>query len=88
MNAKTNQQLTNEIAVLRDLYNGLVAELETLKVKVDSKPKLSDLTRVETILDAKIADNAGDIVRLDRKLTHVVLPEEPRYYLKSTRLNE
>jgi hypothetical protein len=78
---KDNQQLTNDILVLRKQYEALLAKVSRLESEITTKPKLSDITRSEESLKLLINDNAGDITRLERKLAMVLLPEEPRYYL-------
>lgn len=78
---KDNQQLTNELAVLRKQYEALVTKISKLEIELNTKPKLSDISRSEESLKLMINDNAGDITRLERKLSMVLLPEEPRYYL-------
>jgi hypothetical protein len=78
---KNNQQLTNDIIILRKQYEGLMIQYETLKKEVDSKPKLSDLTRLEANLQKMISDNAADITKLERQLATVILPDTPRTYL-------
>lgn len=78
---KSNLQLTNEIKVLREQYEALLTEVANLTNRVESKPKLSDITRSETTLKSMINDNSTDITRIERKLAMIILPEEPRYYL-------
>jgi prefoldin subunit 5 len=78
---KSNQQLTNELRVLRTQYEALLVEIGNLKLLIDTKPKLSDITRTENSLNSKISDNAGEIVSIQRQLALVILPDDPRYYL-------
>lgn len=78
---KTNLQLTNELAVLRKQYEALLLKVGQLETDLKSKPKLSDIVRAEKNLTKLINDNAADVVTLQRKLSSVILPEDPRYYL-------
>lgn len=78
---KTNEQLTNELRAVRDLYNGLVTKINDLQTNVDSRPKLSDLARSESTLTEMITNNSTDISTLENKLSKIILPEDPRYYL-------
>lgn len=78
---KNNLQLTNELRTLNTKYEALFTEVSSLKKMVDSKPALSDIARSEKALTSKITDNADEIVRIERKLSSINLPEETRYYL-------
>lgn len=78
---KSNSQLTNEIRLLRERVEALTAMYNVLKSEMDSKPKLSDISRSESNLTKMVNDNAADITRVERQLAMVVLPDTPRYYL-------
>lgn len=78
---KSNLQLTNELKVLRQQYEALVAEIAALKNEVNSKPKLSDIARSEASLKKMITDNSAEITRMEKKLAMISLPDEPRQYL-------
>lgn len=78
---KSNLQLTNEVKILREQYEALKNKMYELEADIDSKPKLSDISRSESTLSKMINDNAADITRMERQLAMVVLPDTPRYYL-------
>jgi hypothetical protein len=82
--AKTNEQLTLEFQQLKTLVDGISAQLYELKQNVNARPMRSDLSRSETILSAKIADNAALINEIEQKLSKISLPTDTRYYLEES----
>lgn len=84
---KNNEQLTNEIKILRDRYEALVAKVSKLQSDIDSKPKLSDLKTISDNLTRLIQVNSQDIANINVKLAKITLPDEPRYYLTQNEIS-
>lgn len=82
--AKTNEQLTNELKVLRTKVEALQDLLAELKQDINSRPQLSDIARSEASLNGKINDNAELINDLETRLSTVIVPEDTRYYLSQS----
>lgn len=84
MAIKTNAQLTEELKLVSQKIDTLQTTINQLIQNVNSRPKLSDLSRVEALLQESIGNNSELINDLDRKLATVILPEDTQYYLEQT----
>ena len=84
---KTNEQLTQEVQQLRSAVTTLQTQLAELNQNTNSRVRLSDLARSETELNSKIQDNSTLIVRIEEQLSKVKLPDDTRYYLEESEVN-
>lgn len=88
MTAKTNQQLTEEMKIVRNQIEALQVTVNQLTQDVNARPKLSDLARSEEELSAQIRNNSTLINQLERQLATVVVPGDTRYYLTQQEVSD
>jgi len=88
MAAKTNEQLTIELQLLKTQVTTLQSMIAELKQDVNSRVRLSDLARSMQNLDDQIKDNAALISTMEQKLAKISLPDNSRYYLESTEVSD
>ena len=84
----TNEQLTTRVNQLERQIAILQSTVNSLTTNTNSRIQLADLSRTEKTLKALITDNSNDVVRIDRKLAKISLPEETRLYLEESEVDE
>ncbi len=84
MATKSNEQLTIELQQLKTQVITIQSMLAELKQDVNSRTRLSDLSRMSQDLDDQIKGNSELISNIEQKLAKISLPDDTRYYLEET----
>jgi len=88
MSAKTNEQLNIELQLLKTQVAALQSVIAELKQDVNSRVRLSDLSRAIQDTNSRIKDASTIISNMEQKLAKISLPNNSRYYLESTEVSD
>jgi len=88
MPTKNNEQLTIELQQLKTQVNTLQSMIAEMKQDINSRTRLSDLSRMSQDLNDQIKGNSELISTIEQKLAKIALPDETRYYLTETEVSD
>lgn len=84
----TIEQINKELINIRRDINGIKTSINRLNSDIDSRASSSNLSRDSKELRDLIKSNSTLINFLERKLAKVSLPDETRYYLSGSEVEE
>lgn len=82
----TTAQLTERLNALESQYQQILLEIQDIGKSLASRVRLSDLSVSEEELKGLIKSNSVLINQLEAKLATVQLPEETKYYLEASEI--
>ena len=80
----TNDQLVQSVNNLTSKVESMIVAMGAMQKDINSRIRLSDLSRTETEFKSILNDQGKVIVDIEKKLAKITLPEETRYYLTET----